>query len=307
MPESPTPGIAEGAAERRAEVLTPEKIEAVLADFRTWLQQLAASGGTAELSPPAAEPIDLHNLLGTMLALKQEVNLQTRAVRVQQEMNIETLRQLSVALEELRRVEPEPDPGDEESALRSLLKAIVDVYDAFSLARRELQRVQESVLPLLDRFRMEEEPLPEMPPESPGRPAAQPTLWQHLFGGSSEALPADVPPVWRQALLKLRERCEREQQQRRDNAEAAERLRQVFESVVTGYTMSLQRVERVLSQFDLQPIPVVGEAFDPERMEVIEATVNSGRPPGEVLEEVRRGYLWRGRVFRYAQVRVAKS
>ena len=27
----------------------------------------------------------------------------------------------------------------------------------------------------------------------------------------------------------------------------------------------------------------------------------------DVLEEVRRGYLWRGRVFRFAQVRVARS
>ena len=27
----------------------------------------------------------------------------------------------------------------------------------------------------------------------------------------------------------------------------------------------------------------------------------------EVVEEVRRGYLWNGRVFRYAQVRVARS
>ncbi len=42
-------------------------------------------------------------------------------------------------------------------------------------------------------------------------------------------------------------------------------------------------------------------------MEVVEAVAESGRPAGEVIEEVRRGYLWKGRVFRYAQVRVAKS
>ncbi|MBI1917737.1 MAG: nucleotide exchange factor GrpE, partial [Planctomycetes bacterium] len=47
--------------------------------------------------------------------------------------------------------------------------------------------------------------------------------------------------------------------------------------------------------------------FDPERMEVLEAVANTGRPPAEVIEEVRRGYLWRGRVFRFAQVRVARS
>ena len=39
----------------------------------------------------------------------------------------------------------------------------------------------------------------------------------------------------------------------------------------------------------------------------LEAVGDSGRPSGEVLDEVRRGYLWNGRVLRYAQVRVAKS
>ncbi len=78
-------------------------------------------------------------------------------------------------------------------------------------------------------------------------------------------------------------------------------------ALVTGYTMSVQRVERALRQHGLEPILAVGERFDPERMEVVEASTGTGRTPGEVLEEVRRGYLWNGRVFRYAQVRVAKS
>src|SRR5262249_42813353 len=78
-------------------------------------------------------------------------------------------------------------------------------------------------------------------------------------------------------------------------------------SLVTGYRMGLQRVERALEQQGLEPILVTGTPFDPERMEVLEAVADTGRPPGEVIEEVRRGYLWRGRVFRFAQVRVARS
>jgi molecular chaperone GrpE (heat shock protein) len=57
----------------------------------------------------------------------------------------------------------------------------------------------------------------------------------------------------------------------------------------------------------LEPIASAGQPFDPERMEVLEAVGDTGRPAGEVVEEVRRGYLRDGRVFRYAQVRVAKS
>ncbi len=71
--------------------------------------------------------------------------------------------------------------------------------------------------------------------------------------------------------------------------------------------MSLQRVERVLQQQGLETIPCVGAAFDPELMEVLEAVSGSGRPAGEVLEEVRRGYRWNDRVFRFAQVRVASK
>ena len=61
-----------------------------------------------------------------------------------------------------------------------------------------------------------------------------------------------------------------------------------------------------LEQFNLEPIATAGETFDPELMEVVEVVGDSGKPAGEVLEEVRRGY-WRGEVvFRYAQVKVAR-
>ena len=77
---------------------------AVLADFQSWLSELAAPVADDEASAadaPAEETIDLHTLLGQFLAVRQEVNLQTRAVRAQQEQNAETLRQLTAALDAL--------------------------------------------------------------------------------------------------------------------------------------------------------------------------------------------------------------
>ena len=97
------------------------------------------------------------------------------------------------------------------------------------------------------------------------------------------------------------------QQQHQERIErTVERLDQLIDSIITGYGMSLQRLERVLQHAGLEAIGCVGEPFDPEKMEVVAAVADSGRPAGEVIEEVRRGYLWRGRVFRYAQVSVAK-
>jgi molecular chaperone GrpE len=269
MPDSPPPGVAADAAEHRAEALTPEAIEAVLADFRSWLEQAAAPA--AEAPPaPEAEPVDLHTLLAQFIGLRHEVNLQTRAVRAQQEQNAETLRQLGEAVRALDGARPAAADGDDQ--VRPLLKTLVDLYDALALARRELQRVQEAVLPVLAEL------------AQPGPVPPRPSLLGRLFGRGPAPAPRPQP-----------------------SAEAAGRVRGFLDSVIIGYTMSLQRLERALQQHGLEAIPCAGRPFDPERMEVLEAVADSGRPAGEVLDEVRRGYLWNGRVFRYAQVRVARS
>ena len=89
--------------------------------------------------------------------------------------------------------------------------------------------------------------------------------------------------------------------------DSVERTRQTLAATAAGYAMTLQRVERAMAQQGLEPIPAVGRPFDPDRMEALEVVLDSGRPSGEVVEEVRRGYVWQGRIFRYAQVRVAKN
>lgn len=79
----------------------------------------------------------------------------------------------------------------------------------------------------------------------------------------------------------------------------------VADALLAGYRLSLQRIDRALERHGLEPIPAAGAAFDPELMEAVEA-VASEEPAGTVLAEVRRGYRRDGRVFRYAQVRVAR-
>jgi molecular chaperone GrpE len=264
------------------------------------LQQAAVPPAEA---PPGAdgEPLDLQTLLGQFVALRHEVNLQTRATRAQQELNAEALRHLEDSLhvlKESRAAPPAPPEGEEEA--RPLLKTLVDLYDALALARRELQRVQETALPLLAGL-TEPAVSPAEGPSPVTTPTRAPSFWSRWFGGGGPERQADA------AVNAAGQALEAEQQRRRQAAEAAGRVRGFLESVITGYTMSLQRLERALRQHGLEPIPCVGEPFDPERMEVLEVMADSGRPANEVLDEVRRGYLWNGRVFRYAQVRVAKS
>jgi molecular chaperone GrpE len=268
MPEGPPSGVAEGDVVGRAEALTPEAIEGILADFRAWLREASVPAPAA----PDAEAIDLHTLLGQFTALRHEVHLQTRAARAQQEQGAEALGQLGEALAALQQGRLSARLGEDQArdeALRPLLKTLVDIYDALSLAEREVRRVQESLLPLVEQS------------AAPDQAPAAPSIWARLFGRGPTI--AEQRPA------------------------AGDRARQLLASVLTGYTMSLQRVERALRQHELEPILTVGRPFDPESMEVLEVVIDSERPSGEVVGEVRRGYLWRDRVFRFAQVRVAKS
>ncbi len=290
--------------------MTPDAVSAVLADFQAWLTALPATAEDLD-SSSAEEFIDLHTLLAQFLAVRQEVNLQTRAARAQQEQNAEALKQLTTALEALRQSQKNADETREkaveeaiDAAVRPLLKSLVDVYDGVALASREMQRLRDTVLPNLEDLAAAtevDEPEPEPEPEPEVAPAPPPSWWQRWFGAPTQSptpVPAPSKPDKPSSEQRERERLARE---------SAERVRSLLSSLVMGYTMSLQRIERTLRQHDLDAIPTVGERFDPEQMEVVEAVANSGRPTGEVLEEVRRGYLWNGRVFRYAQVRVAKG
>src|SRR5947209_16896580 len=103
MSESPAPDVAENAARPDSQALTPEAIDAVLAEFRGWLTALGQTA--APPPPPTEEPPDLYTLLAQFTALRHEVNLQTRATRAQQEHNAETLRQLADALDSLREAQ----------------------------------------------------------------------------------------------------------------------------------------------------------------------------------------------------------
>ncbi len=263
----------------------------MLAEFRAWLRETAEKARSAPpVAPPndGRDPVDLHTLLGQFLALRHEVHLQTKAVRAQQEQNAETLRQLTQALDQLGRSSQDCDSDE---ALRPLLKTLVDLYDALALGQREALRVQAAALAATDA------PI-EPPPEAPASAAAT-SFWSALFGaGRSEAEAARRAAEER--VQSLNQRWDRRLE------EEKERTRGLLESLVTGYTMSLQRLERALQHHGLEAIRCAGAPFDPELMEVVEAVTDSGRPAGEVVEEMRRGYLWGGRVFRYALVRVAK-
>jgi molecular chaperone GrpE len=288
MSDIPPAVVAGETALGPAQGLTLDAIEGILEEFRSWLEKPPpphASPPIVDSTEAEPESVDLHTLLSQFIALRHEVNLQTKAVRAQQEQNAETLRRLTQAVESSQGA----DQRAQEEMVRPLLKTLVDVRDALGLAKREIQRVQQNVLPALENLAGSVETV-----ENGRQTEVHASLWRRWFG----LRPGDVSNDANE---------ERRLETQRSVAKLADQARQALESVVVGYTMSLQRIERTMAQRGLEPVPCVGEAFNAELMEVVEVVMDSGRVSGEVVEEVRTGYLWQGRVFRYAQVRVAKS
>jgi molecular chaperone GrpE len=284
----PTPSLifidAPGPAK---EPLVPPATEALLAAFRAWVGRLATepSAVPEETDAPA---IDLSTLLGQMIALRQEVHLQTRSVRAGQEQQALTQEQLTRALDALQKArenERTQAADERDSLLRPVLKTLVDLHDSLALGQREQTRLQPAILAALESL--------DQPPSPP------PTL---------------VVPFWARCLG-----LGRAIQRQPDAASAGEhevesaaigaleRARQLLASLTAGYAMSVQRLERALAQHGVEPMMTLGEAFDPETMEAVEVVHQPGRAGTLVIEEVRRGYRRQGRLFRYAQVKVARE
>ena len=74
---------------------------------------------------------------------------------------------------------------------------------------------------------------------------------------------------------------------------------------------SLHLVEREflkkLAHHHIFPIATAGKMFDPAFHEVVAADETSDKPPGTILEQVRRGWMIGDHVLRPAGVRVAKA
>jgi len=83
--------------------------------------------------------------------------------------------------------------------------------------------------------------------------------------------------------------------------------RELFNSILEGYELIQNRLARAMKAERVEPIPAEGHPVDPERMIVLEIVEGSGRPAGTVVKELRRGYTWKGRLLRYAEVQAASA
>lgn len=252
--------------------------------------------------------VDLFTLVEQFVALKQEVNLQTRATRSSLDQNAEALKQLAEFGDRLQST-PAPAGPSFDDKLKPLFKAMLDAYDSLAMAQKQIEKQRSSLDSALETLQ-DRITLDALPPvsETIPTPVEAVGFWGRLFGGKRVPLPETNPLLEERTALDRWRAGMQEMLDARQEAieDTASFLDEALAGLLTGYEMSLSRIDKVLSQFELEAIASEGEAFDPESMEAVEVVRDSGEPPGRVLEEVRRGYLWRGAVFRYAQVKVAR-
>jgi molecular chaperone GrpE len=78
------------------------------------------------------------------------------------------------------------------------------------------------------------------------------------------------------------------------------------ESVAAGLHGMRRQLGTLLETEGVRPFESVGQPFDPARHEAMATVQNWDGPPGTIVDEAGRGYLWNDELLRPAQVRVAE-
>jgi len=76
------------------------------------------------------------------------------------------------------------------------------------------------------------------------------------------------------------------------------------EVVVAGLEMVLKKLTSLFASEGLVPIEAVGKEFDPNLHEAIEPVEPGNKDEGRIVEEVRKGFMLRGKVIRSSLVKV---
>ena len=75
---------------------------------------------------------------------------------------------------------------------------------------------------------------------------------------------------------------------------------------VKGILQIKNQFQVFLKKQGIEEIKTIGRRFDPNFHEAIEEVKGENKEPGEIIEEIRKGYILNNKVIRPAKVRVTK-
>ena len=76
-------------------------------------------------------------------------------------------------------------------------------------------------------------------------------------------------------------------------------------ALVNGVQMTLNSMTDCLKRFGFEEVPALGEQFDPELHNAVMR--EAGDEPGKILEVFQKGYRVKGKIIRYAMVKVCSE
>lgn len=78
-------------------------------------------------------------------------------------------------------------------------------------------------------------------------------------------------------------------------------------SLLEGIELTYRGLLSVLEKFDVKPIESVGQEFNPDEMDALTMEAGNEVPANHVLREFAKGYRFKDRVLRHAQVVVSSG
>jgi molecular chaperone GrpE len=232
----------------------------------------ALPAGDGDASAASAPPVSLREVVEEFTALRHELKLQTKSSRGLQEQAELALAALRTASEQMRSAAADEARAAERAA-RPFVEALAELDEALRRGRKAIDN---------SRRRLVDDPATRLHAALDDRFRRQPA-WKRPF----------VRP-FRDAVREMLDGHFRD-------------AGQMFDALLQGYDLVISRLQRTLDAEHIGRVECLGRPVDPHRMTVVEVVDASAQPPGQVVEEVRPGYVWRDKVIRYAEVKAARS
>lgn len=77
------------------------------------------------------------------------------------------------------------------------------------------------------------------------------------------------------------------------------------EAVISGVAMTLKKLEKILKKEEVSPIECIGKPFDPSKHNAVAKIERNDVEDCTVIEEVRKGYVMKGKVIRPSIVKIS--
>ena len=244
--------------------------EQLLNQFRDWLTE--ARDEAATLAGPRHPSTGLFDLVESFTALRQELKLQTKSTRALHDSTESALVGLNAAIDEFHAI-PSHEAEAAKAAERPLVESLADVCESLDRGRRGIEGARQ--------------------------------LMQSAAPQVSEIIDAEVArrSFWARQACRLFAGTLKTRLEEHITASQEPALNSLLE----GYSLIQQRLRRAMMSHGVERIECVGRAVDVHCMTVVEVVDDPEQAAGTVTEEIRPGFLWRGEVLRFAEVKAVRK